>query len=390
MPGRSEQELRGHLATAAIPALLTGASFSVGLLLYAETGSRAAATAVLRGWLVGWLAWVILTIGSLGLLMLSNLVRGYWARPFIRVFEAACSGRTLAVMAVGFLPIAFGAGEIYPWAKPLEATWYLSQPFFIARAAVYFAVWATFAVLLRRSLLRTGPGEAERADFRSRISAPGIPILFLTASFAVVDWMMSLEPDWNSSIYGLLFVIVSALSALGYALFFVRTRAEDEPYRSLLSPGLTKDVGNLLLVILLLWAYFSYSQYIVMWSGDITDEVRYFTIRNGGWDVLAEAIIVLGFFGPLLALITPLTKATIKLLGALGGWLLVIAWAHLFWMLGAPLMRTAAMPEFGWTVVAAFLAVGGFWRWSFLATLAEAPLAPMESESGRTGKHVAA
>jgi hypothetical protein len=199
---------------------------------------------------------------------------------------------------------------------------------------------------------------------------------------------MSLQLGWTSTIYGLLFVMICGLAAFSNALLFLQPRRINEPYRSLLSPGLNRDLGNLLLTILLLWAYFTYSQYIVMWSGDIKREVSYFTMRGGGWDAVAVILVVLGFFGPLLALSAPPVKASMRLLGVLAGWMLFIAWLNLVWMAAPELVRGDEELLFSAGVLGSFIAIGGVWRWAFLTTLASAPLVPaQDSHFWRAAEH---
>lgn len=322
---------------------------------------------LLSAYLVGWIPWAGLTIGLLGLTLVQNAVRGAWGLPLVRIFEAGGGTLTLISVFVAALPIVLGAKYVFPWAMggPDASTWYLNVPFFWIRMAVYLLVWGAVARGCRRASLRGSNASA--------FASASLVALFITGTLASYDWLMSLEKEWTSSIFGFLFLITSALGAMGFALAFVFTQSERRPYKGLIGPGLTRDWGNLLLTILLLWAYFTYSQYIVVWSGDIKREALYFVRRSGGgWDILSVALVALGFFGPLLALTASRTKHSISLLGTLGGWMTVVFVLDMYWM---------AAPEFAgqaplWAEAVVFVAVGAIWFGAFSRTLAAAPRLP--------------
>lgn len=388
MEPHSERALR----TTGARMFAAGVVLAIALVAIAIAGGGVAIA--LRCWLVAWLGLLLISVGSLGMLMLADATHGEWGIPLRRIYEAAASPRVFLLLAVGALPLLIGMAEVFPWVGRDE-NWYRTPAFFVVRTVLYFAIWIAFSFALRRSSWAqdadSDPASIEqREGWRATVAAPGIVAYFFTTFFATVDFLMSLQPEWTSTIYGLLFAVMAGMAAHTFALAFLRARSNWAPYRELLNRQITRDFGNLLLTILLLWAYFTFSQYIVMWSGDIQREVSYYTMRPGGWDLIAIAIVVTGFFGPLLALTTPRVKASILPLGLLAQWMLFIDWLNLYWMVAPPLVRMAPTPMFPILVLLCFLTIGAFWRWAFFGALRQAPLIPIHDSHWRRTEHVPA
>jgi hypothetical protein len=241
-----------------------------------------------HSYLIGYIFWIGIALGSLALLMLQHLTGGGWGMVIRRILEAAT--RTLPLMLILFMPILFGARHIYPWtdrAKMAQAheaealldkvDHYLNLKFFILRAAVYFAIWLVLAYLLSR-WSREQDTSTDRAPTKKMrvLSGPGMVLFVLTVSFAAIDWVMSISPAWYSTIFGLLFVASFALSGLAFAIAMVAMLADREPMADVVAPLHFHDLGKLLLALVMLWAYFSYSQFLIIWSGNLPEEIVWY------------------------------------------------------------------------------------------------------------------
>jgi len=193
-------------------------------------------------------------------------------------------------------------------------------------------------------------------------------------NFAMTDWMMSITPHWYSSIYGIWLMVNGALCAISLATFFVAKNADKEPYSGIDRPGLTKDLGNLMFVFTMLWAYTSLSQYLIIWSGNLTEFTPYYFVRsNNGWEYVGATSVIAGFVLPFLFLIAPKTKAYGGMLWKVAVWVLAIRVVDFFWIV-IPTWR--ANPAFSWMDAAVFLGMGGLWFTVFSKNIGKANLIP--------------
>ena len=320
-----------------------------------------------RSYLLAYLFWLEIGLGCLGLLMVHHLVGGRWSAHIRRVLEVG--SLTLPLMAVLFLPLVWGMETLYPWmdaervaqSELIQAkSLYLNQPFFLARAVLYFAVWTTLAYLLNRwSLAEDRSGEPHLAVRMRRLSALGLILFMLTVTFAAYDWMMSLEPEWFSSIYGLLFIIGAALAGLAFAIISLHgltkgAGASEEWVQSF------NDLGNFMLGFVMIWAYFSFSQFLIIWSANISEEaVWYYHRMAGGWQNVGLLLVALQFVLPFVLLLVRGVKRRAQWLTALAVLVFVVRWLDLYW-----LVMPAFYPQgvhFHWLDLALLLALGGIW-----------------------------
>ena len=294
-------------------AWLAGGVLLLGLLVVLFVNP----TQFFRAYLVGWTFWTGIAVGSLALLMLQHLTGGGWGLVIRRVLEAAT--RTLPFMAVLFIPIILGSHSLYEWTHREELaqlpavqfkTPFLNLPFFIVRTIVYFGVWITLAFFLNRwSLMQDRTGEARYAKNMRVLSGPGMVALIFVVTFASIDWYMSLEPEWFSTIYGFIFVASWSLSALAFVIAAMATLSKEEPLAHIVKPLHFQDLGKLLLALVMLWAYFAFSQYLIIWSGNLPQGVAWFAKRgSGGWSVV-EYVITISALGPLFLLFFPPVRA---------------------------------------------------------------------------------
>src|SRR5687767_12992166 len=336
-----------------------------------------------EAYLIGWTFWTGIAVGSLALLMLQHLTGGGWGFVIRRILEA--STRTLPVMAVLFIPILLGAHSLYHhWMDPEEVkkhavvavkTPYLNFPFFTIRAVIYFAVWIAIAFLLNRwSLAQDRTADARYTKNMRVLSGPGMVALIFTVTFASVDWYMSLEPEWFSTIYGFIFVASWSLSALAFVIAVMAWLIQEEPLSRVVAPLHFHDLGKLLLALVMLWSYFAFSQYLIIWSGNLPEEIGYYLERTHGlWGAVIIAIGILHFAAPFLFLLSRELKRNPRRLVMVAVLVLVMRMVDLMWML---------LPAFKdhhsiWLDVIALLGFGGLWLGLFAWQLAKRPLIPI-------------
>ena len=341
-----------------------------------------------RSYLLGFLFWAEVAVGALGLAMLSHLTGGLWGIVPRRFHEAAA--RTFPALAVGFLPIALGAPSLYLWARPeavaedalLQAKApYLNVPFFLLRAVFYFALWSGLAYRLSSwSRMQDSDPSAARGAMLRGLSAFGIVLLFLSATFASVDWGMSLAPHWFSTIYGVLFIVSAGLSALSFTILLMSRLAEEEPFKSALQPVTVHDLGKLLLTFTMLWGYVNFSQFLITWSGNVSEETPFYVHRlHGAWGSLAALLLVFHFALPFALLLSRPLKRNPRALATVAALMLVMQVVDLFWLVAPDLLAHGegeAALRIHWMDAASLVGLGGVWLALFTRQALAAPLLP--------------
>lgn len=277
-------------------------------------------TAFLRGYLIGYLFWLSIALGSVAVLQVTALTDGRWGRAARSTWEAAAA--TMIPLAVLFLPLALGARHLYPWALGRPPSPYLTLPGFRFRAAVYFTAWAALARLVRRPAAAAASGAEASPALGAGL---GLVIYFLTATFASIDWAMSLEPAWGSTAFGLIMIAGQGVAALSFGVLVPLPRPADDAAR--------RDLGNLLLAFVMMWAYVSFSQYLIIWAGDIPREVRWYASRaEGPWAWVAAVLAGVQFAAPFALLLWRSVKRSPFWLAAIGAGLLAGRWLDLWWL----------------------------------------------------------
>jgi len=360
-------------------ALIVGIVFSVAFVAGVFFNPRQ----FFQSYLIGWTFWTGIAVGSLALLMLQHMTGGGWGLVIRRVLEAAT--RTLPAMAILFVPVILGAHSIYhEWTDHEEAaqhpviqakTGYLNIPFFTVRAVVYFAVWIALMFFLNRWSLAQDRTADNRYTKNMRVlSGPGMVALIFTVTFASIDWYMSLEPEWFSTIFGFIFVAAWSLSALAFVIAAMAWLSADEPMRRIVAPLHFHDLGKLLLALVMLWSYFAFSQYLIIWSGNLPEEISYYLRRiHGGWGILIVTIGILHFAVPFLFLLSRSMKRNPRRLVLVALLIIAMRMVDLLWML-AP-----AFHHRGWILVdvLALLGFGGLWLALFTWQLGKRSLIPI-------------
>jgi hypothetical protein len=360
-------------------ALFVGA---IGAVLFALLGMRSGEQ-FFRSYLLAYVFWVGLPLGSLGLLMLHHLTGGGWGFVIRRVCEA--SSRTFPLMAVLFVPIVIGMPHLFPWAQPEWAQEahaglkgvYLNRGFFLVRAVFYFATWTGLSTLLSRWSLdedsSRDPGAHSRME---NLSAPGLILYGFTATFAVIDWVMSLQPHWFSTIFGMIFIVIQVLSAMAFSIVVTRRLSDRGALAAVASPGRFQDLGNLLFTFVMLWAYLSFSQFLLIWSGNVREEIPWYLSRmQGAWAGMALFLILFHFAIPFLLLLNRPLKRRKAALATIAGALLLVTFVDVFWMVVPAFLPQAPVLHAG--DLLGLFAIGGFWVWAFAGQLRGKPLVPL-------------
>ena len=343
-------------------------------------GGFANPTQFFRSYLIGFLFWLGIALGSLAILMLQYLTGGAWGTMIRRPLESAT--RTLPLMLVAFVPLAFGLRRVYVWAAPgmvlpPHKAAYLTVPFFLARAAVYFTVW----IVLQWLLNRWSHQEDATADVKFNIrlqylAGPGLVLYGLTISFAAVDWIMSLDPSWFSSIFGMLIIGGQLVSAMALMIFTLAMLGREEPMESVYQSRHFHDLGKLMFAFVMIWAYISVSQLIIIWSGNLPEEITWYMSRMvGEWRYVGLILVIAHFVLPFSLLLSRDLKRRPSRLVWVAGLLLAARLVDVYW-LTAPEFWPGGI-HLHWMDVLAPIGIGGIWISYYARQLRQWPLLPV-------------
>jgi hypothetical protein len=355
----------------------------VGLGLCA-VGFSAGREQFFRAWLIAFLFWWGVSLGSLAWMMIHHLSGGQWGVVTRRVFEA--SSRVLPFLAIAFVPIALGVRELYPWARPelvandellQHRAPYLNVSFFYLRAVLYFALWSGLAYLISGWSRRqdAAPDDEALARRMQRLSGAGLLLYGVSLFFASVDWLMSIEPHWYSTIYGILMLGGQGLASMAFTLTVMVLLARTGPLAGVFRPNHLHDLGKLMLTFVMLWAYFQFSQFLIIWSANLPEEIGFYLTRIEGAWVYLSAVLILGHFAlPFLLLLNrDLKRSHAVVVVAL--FIIAMRFVDLFWLMGPREGHTA--PALGWINFVTPFAIGGIWLALFLWQLGSRPLLPL-------------
>jgi hypothetical protein len=340
-----------------------------------------------RAYLVGFMCWLGLALGSMAIIMIRHLTGGGWGVVIRRLQGAAM--RTLPLLALLFLPIIFGIHNLYIWARPLSEVadahlrahleditkTYLTTGGFIWRAVFYFAVWNLLSFLLSKwSKEGDKPGSPDNTDRFKAVAGPGLILYGFTISFAAIDWIMSLDPSWVSTIFGLVILIGQVLSAMCFAVVVERILFDYKPMSEMLKPDFVHDHGKWMLAFTMVWAYFNYSQWLIIWAGNLPAEITYYMRRlNGGWGYLGLVIVIFHFAVPFSILLSRSFKRDIRRLVWLAAWLLLMRYLDNLWIIEPNFSQTLKFTVADFVVP---IAIGGLWLAYFFHNLSTLPLLP--------------
>jgi hypothetical protein len=359
---------------------------AIGLLATIALGSRDW-TQFFHSYLFAFVYWMVFCMGSLAILQLHHMTGGRWGLPIRRILEAGT--RTIPMMFVLFLPLLAGLKKIYPWAANPEIlgdeasdhfrkVW-LQPGFFIVRAVIYFAIWSLLAFLLNKwSAEQDRTGDMRLKDRMSSLAAPGTVLWALSWSWAMLDWVMSLEPTWYSSIFGMVFMVIACLSAFSFSVIMLRMLNDYEPLRESYDPPRLNDLGNFMLVFTLLWTYMSFAQFLIIWSGNLKQEIPWYKVRAfTSWGYVAAALLIFHFFVPFFILLQRRVKRRVERLSVLAVWMLIISLVDVFWLVVPSFPKAHMGLHVSPLDIVAVVGIGGVWVGTFMRQLKKMPLLPL-------------
>jgi hypothetical protein len=377
----------------------------IGWVIGAVVSGKALQT-FLHTYLVAYVFWIGISLGCLGLLMIQYLTGAGWGLVIRRPLESA--SHTLWLMGVLFLPISFGLHSIYEWShgtanleegtlkKLIEhkSVW-LNPSSFNIRTVIYFAIWISLMFFLRKWSLSQdntpNPNEALTwVQKAQNLSGPGFLIYGMAVSFAGIDWIMSLDAEWFSTIFGLLTIAGQGVLSIAFLITVCIILSKREPMSHILKPKHFHDLGKLQLATVMVWAYFSFSQLLIIWSGNLPEEIPWYLRRfEGHWRYIGIGLILLHFAMPFLLLLQRNVTKHSKRLIWVAGLLIVMRLVDLIWVIVPELERAAAghgahgaavahhvNPATYAVYVAAAIGLGGIWLGWFFWQLRQRPLLP--------------
>ena len=345
-----------------------------------------------RAYLLGFMCWLGVALGSMAIVMIRHLTGGGWGTVIRRILGAAM--RTLPVLAILFIPIIIAVGQhrIYPWAMPLESIQdahirehlekhsfikasYLNFSGFFIRAIIYFAIWNVLSFLLSKWSKQTDhAGAPDNSGRFKAVAGPGLILYGFTISFAAIDWVMSLDPSWISTIFGLLILIGEVLSAMCFAVVVERILFNYKPMSEMLTPDFVHDHGKWMLTFIMVWAYFSFSQWLIIWAGNLPAEITFYLKRlSNGWGSIGLFLVLFHFAIPFALLLSRPFKRDIRKLVWLAVWMMLMRYLDLFWIIEPNFSKSLTVTIADIVVP---IAIGGIWLWYFFRNLAALPLLP--------------
>jgi len=340
-----------------------------------------------RAYLLGFMLWLGVALGSMAILMIRHLTGGGWGMVIRRILGAAM--RTAPLLAALFIPVILGIRKLYIWAQPLDQVTdkhlhdhlaeitktYLTTSGFIYRAIFYFAIWNLLSFLLTKWSKETDhPGSPDHTSRFKAIAGPGLILYGFTISFAAIDWVMSLDPSWISTIFGLVVLIGQVLSAMCFAVVVERILFNYKPMSEMLKPDFVHDHGKWMLAFTMVWAYFNFSQWLIIWAGNLPSEITFYMTRlHGGWASIGLILVIFGFAIPFAILLSRPFKRDIRKLVWLAVWMLLMRYVDMFWIIEPNFSKTLSVTLADIVVP---IAIGGFWLSYFFYNLGALPLLP--------------
>ncbi|HTT61109.1 MAG TPA: hypothetical protein VMG35_04680 [Bryobacteraceae bacterium] len=363
--------------------LIVGVVFSI----LAVIGAFLQTQQFFRAYLLGFMLCLGVTLGSMAILMIRHLTGGGWGTVIRRLMGAAM--RCIPLVTLLFVPYLFGVKRLYIWDQPLNTVadkhlrehlqditqTYLNLHGFLIRAVIYFAIWNLLSFLLTKWSSQTDrPGAPDNSARFKAVSGPGLILYAFSLSFAAIDWMMSIDPSWISTIYPLIILIGEVLSAMCFAVVMERILARYKPMSELLRPDFVHDHGKWMLTFLMVWAYFSFSQWLIIWAGNLPEEIPWYLRRlNGGWGLVGLALVLFHFAVPFTLLLSRPFKRDITKLVWLASWMLVMRWLDLLWFIEPEFSKTFSIT---WLDIVVPVGMGGLWMAYFCRNLSSLPLVP--------------
>jgi hypothetical protein len=342
-------------------------------------------------YLLGFMDWLGIALGSMAIIMIRHLTGGGWGVVIRRLQGAAM--RTLPGLSLLFIPIVIAVyqGRMYPWAMPLDSVTdahihkhlqehafirsYLNPNGFLIRAIIYFAIWNLLSFLLSKWSKEGDSSSAPDNTVKFKaVSGPGLILYGFTISFAAIDWVMSLDPSWISTIFGLIILIGEVLAAMCFAVFVERILYNYKPMSDMLKPDFVHDHGKWILAFTMVWAYFNFSQWLIIWAGNLPTEITFYMRRlHGGWQFVELFIVIFHFAVPFAILLSRSFKRDIRKLVWLAVWMLFMRWLDLLLIIEPNFSQTMRITI---ADIVVSVAIGCLWMGYFFRNLSALPLLP--------------
>jgi hypothetical protein len=338
----------------------------------------------MRSYLFAYLYWTGMGLGSMGILLLHHTVGGKWGMVIRRLCEAGA--RTLPYMALLLIPVLLSIPTLYPWARPealqnanIQAkASYLNAPFFLIRTVFYFLVWTFYAWRLSKwSAEQDQSGDEGLIGKMRAVSAPGLVVFTFVTTFAFIDWIMSLEPNWFSTIYGVMFLVGQVLESFAFVIALVIILSKRSPLKEYVTVQHLHDLGNMMFAFMVLWAYLSFSQFLIIWAGNLPEETPWYLRRlRGGWEWVALTLVIFHFATPFVLLLMRKTKRHADRLIKVCVLMIVIRIVDVYWVVEPAFYQQQL--KISWLDFVTPFAVGGLWLALFCGQLKSRPLVPLK------------
>jgi len=335
-------------------------------------------------YLTAFVFWITIALGGLFFVLLHYLVGANWSVVIRRFGESMMM--ILPFMAILFIPLLFGLKELYVWMNPETVATdhllhgkagYLNLNFFIIRLVIYFVVWTALAFLLNRySLEQNEKPSPDQIKKMRAISAPGMILFALTLTFASFDWLMSLDAHWYSTIFGV-YIFSGSFLALVSIVTFKIIRLQSN---GVLVDAITKehfhDLGKLMFAFVIFWGYMAFSQYFLIWYGNIPEETIWFLHRwQDSWKTISLVIVFGHFVIPFFVLFPQTIKKNKIAMSIVSIWILIMHWVDIYWIVMPTLHHHGFY--FSWIDVASMVGIGGLFMFLFWRNFTSHPLVPV-------------
>lgn len=361
---------------------------TIALIIGAFVGANAL-DHFFRAYLAGFVLWTGASLGCMALLMVNHLSAGKWGLIIRRILEAGCA--QFPLLFILWLPIGLGMNHLFPWTHPRydmlpwdaqriinnKAWVYLNPTFFWLRWPFYFFMWWWFSSTLRKWSIQRDE-DPTKWDYQRHLenrSGVGLVMYALTMTFAIIDWVMSLDATWFSTIYGLIFLSGQGMMALAISIMTVLLLSGEEPMRSMLRKTELHDLGKLMLAFVMLYAYTSFSQWLIIWSGNLPQEINWYMNRlAGGWMNYSRFLILVEFAIPFALLLSRRLKKQPGFMVPFCVGIIVVRMLDIYWEVEPSFLSHENQWSFNWMYLASTCAIGGLWAFFFIRSLKSRPI----------------
>ena len=338
-----------------------------------------------HSYLTAFFFWMTVALGALFFILLHHLTRANWSTVLRRLGESMMS--TIPFMLILFLPVIFGIHDLYHWSHEdavandiilQKKSPYLNVPFFLIRVAFYFLVWSVVTYFLNKYSSNQDVAHDDSLYLKMRrVSAPGLMLFAFTLTFASIDWLMSLEPHWFSTIFGVYIFAGTFIAALAFTIVILAYHKKQNLLTDVITVEHRHNLGKLLFAFTVFWAYIGFSQYLLIWYANLPEEAFWFLKRwEGSWKVISLALPIGHFALPFVALIPRAAKRSFGWLLFMAIYMLIMHYMDIYWIVMPTYFEHGA--QFGWLEISTLMGVGGIFVWLFWRKYTAGALVPVK------------